>query len=140
MFAVIREPEGFRERLLGLFAGLNDVEVAKRLGVTQPTVSRWRRQQRTPDALSLARICSEFDCSADWLLGVVRSNEVEEGVDRGTAGESALHARILRFRTEVEEALSRLVESRRAAYEAPGDSLATEVAEGPTRQGGGGAG
>src|SRR5688572_2329829 len=68
--AVQREPEGFWERLLQLIGDGPQATHAKRLGVSQPTIGRWRKRDRVPDILSLAQICREYGVTADWLLGL----------------------------------------------------------------------
>lgn len=45
-------------------------DFAKRLKMSQPTVALYETGKRTPDIETLARICRECGCSADWLIGL----------------------------------------------------------------------
>src|SRR5436190_5133526 len=65
-----QEEEAFRVRLGRILGDESGVETAKRIGVSQPTISRWRTGERVPDVFSIARICRSLGISADELLGV----------------------------------------------------------------------
>lgn len=41
---------------------------AKKIGYTQPAVSRWIKMDKYPSIQAIESICNTFDVSADWLL------------------------------------------------------------------------
>ena len=49
-------------------AGLTQEQLGEKLGVTRQAVSKWESAQATPDALTVARLCAEFNVSADFVL------------------------------------------------------------------------
>ena len=49
--------------------GWNQVELAKRLGVTKQTVSNWENENIQPSIEMLLRLSSLFHVSTDYLLG-----------------------------------------------------------------------
>ena len=59
---------GTKIKTLRLRAGLNQAEFARRIGVSQHTVSHIERGARKPKWEVLAMICQQFDVSANWLL------------------------------------------------------------------------
>lgn len=64
--------EIFRERLkeLKLEHKLNNVQLAKKIGTTGTTISRWENGSRVPNIESLKKLAMAFDVSADYLLGL----------------------------------------------------------------------
>lgn len=48
-------------------AGLTQEQLGEKLGVTRQAVSKWESAQATPDALTVARLCSELGVSADFV-------------------------------------------------------------------------
>lgn len=48
---------------------LNQRQLAKEIQVSQVAICLWERGERTPDIISLAKLCDFFDVSADYLLG-----------------------------------------------------------------------
>jgi len=46
-------------------------DFAKRLGITEATMSRYINDQRLPRADTIVDICNELGVSADWLLGMI---------------------------------------------------------------------
>ena len=46
------------------------VEFARRLGMTQQTVDLYLKEARKPSLEFVLKVCSTFDVSADWLLGL----------------------------------------------------------------------
>jgi transcriptional regulator with XRE-family HTH domain len=46
-------------------AGLTQKEVADRMGVSQPVISRWVKGHRIPDALEIVRLSEATGC--EWL-------------------------------------------------------------------------
>ena len=49
-------------------AGLTQEQLGEKLGVTRQAVSKWESAQATPDALTIARLCTELKVSADFVL------------------------------------------------------------------------
>jgi len=49
--------------------GLTKTELAKKLGVSMPTVSRWEKGEDFPAAVRLPALASTLDCSIDDLYG-----------------------------------------------------------------------
>ena len=49
-------------------AGLTQEQLGEKLGVTRQAVSKWESAQATPDALTIARLCTELGVSADFIL------------------------------------------------------------------------
>ena len=47
---------------------LTQEELAKKLFVSQDTISLWERDKSTPDAKAIVLLCKIFDVSADFLL------------------------------------------------------------------------
>lgn len=48
---------------------LTQIDLAKKLGVSNGTVAMWETEKRTPDTAMLNRLCILFDCRMDYLLG-----------------------------------------------------------------------
>ena len=51
-------------------AGLSQVQLALRLGVSQGTVANWERGFRVPQTGSLIKIANVLGCGVDALLGL----------------------------------------------------------------------
>lgn len=49
-------------------AGVTQSELAERLQVYQKDISRWERNELTPSAITLAKICKALNASADEML------------------------------------------------------------------------
>ena len=49
-------------------AGLTQEQLGEKLGVTRQAVSKWESAQSTPDAATIARLCSALGVSADFVL------------------------------------------------------------------------
>lgn len=49
-------------------AGVTQIQLAEQLDVYQKDISRWERNELTPNALTLAKICKALNASADELL------------------------------------------------------------------------
>ncbi len=50
--------------------GLNQVELAKQLGVSNGVISLWENGLREPGMYSLIQIAKYFDVSIDYLVGL----------------------------------------------------------------------
>lgn len=51
-------------------AGMTQKELAGVLGNTQKDISRWERNDRTPNVLTLKKICETVGTSADRILEI----------------------------------------------------------------------
>lgn len=51
-------------------SGMQDQEVARKMGVTQPGLSRWVNGHQGIRAKNLAKFCRVTKCDANWLLGL----------------------------------------------------------------------
>lgn len=51
--------------------GLTQEQLARRVGVSQATVSQWESGMRAPTAEAVVAFAHSFDTSADFLLGLV---------------------------------------------------------------------
>lgn len=58
---------------LRMLNGLNQVELAKRLGITKQTISNWENNNIQPSIEMLEALADLFSVSTDYLLG--RENE-----------------------------------------------------------------
>ncbi len=47
---------------------MKQIQLAEQLDVYQKDISRWERNELTPNALTLAKICKALNASADELL------------------------------------------------------------------------
>ena len=45
-------------------------ELAKALGYTQTTISKWEQGLRLPDADNIIKLCKYFNVTSDYLLGL----------------------------------------------------------------------
>lgn len=63
-------PEGFTERLkeLWLLSGRTQCEIAQQIGYERKSIAAWINGDYAPSILALARLCSVFNVSADYLL------------------------------------------------------------------------
>ena len=50
--------------------GLNQIELAKQLGVSNGIISLWENNLREPGMYSLVQIAAFFDVSVDYLVGL----------------------------------------------------------------------
>ena len=53
---------------------ITQTKLAEKTYITQTTISRYIKDQRTPDAIALKAICEALDGSADWLLDIGGNN------------------------------------------------------------------
>lgn len=60
----------FASRLLSLCKGRSIAECAREWGITQASLDRYVKAQRTPTGDSIVEICKATGVSADWLLGL----------------------------------------------------------------------
>lgn len=50
-------------------AGMNKTELAKKMGVSIPTITRWERGEDNPLADRLPALAEALDCTIDQLYG-----------------------------------------------------------------------
>lgn len=50
-------------------SGMNQLDLAELLGVTQQTISKYEKGIREPDNTTLMKLAEIFNCSTDYLLG-----------------------------------------------------------------------
>ena len=64
--------EGIQKRLREAIAqsGKSQMQIAKQLGVSQPTISKYMRQNKYPSIDTFANLCEILDVSADDILGL----------------------------------------------------------------------
>ena len=69
-----------REKLIVLRdrAGLSQMELADRLGVSRQAVSRWESGDTTPSVDKLKTLAKIYGVSLDWLLGDTADRELPE--------------------------------------------------------------
>ena len=48
---------------------LTDYEIAKRLGIGQSAISKWRIRGQVPETDTVINLSRLFDCSVEYLLG-----------------------------------------------------------------------
>ena len=51
-------------------SGMKKTEIAKRLGISQSTVSKYLHQDKFPSIETFANLCEIIDVSADDILGL----------------------------------------------------------------------
>ena len=61
---------------LRLLNGLNQVELAKRLGLTKQTISNWENNNIQPSIEMLEALADLFSVSTDYLLGRENNREL----------------------------------------------------------------
>ena len=64
-------------RQLRISRGMNQVELAKRIGVTKQCVSNWENDNVLPSVEMLVKIADVFNVSTDHLLGRERKSYVD---------------------------------------------------------------
>lgn len=62
---------GFSKRLREALkrSGMNQRQLAKKIGATEVSVCRWVKGNRTMSLEYLKPVCDVLDVSADWLIG-----------------------------------------------------------------------
>lgn len=58
--------------------GLTQAQMAGKLGVSPSTIGMYEQGRRTPDSSMLKRICSLYNVSIDYLLGIEVCDEGKE--------------------------------------------------------------
>lgn len=50
---------------------LSQNDLARELKISTACISRWEKGLRVPNIESIMLLCKYFDCSADYLIGIV---------------------------------------------------------------------
>jgi len=61
-------------------SGYNQIDAAKKLGISNGTLSGYERNYRDPDTDTLKRMADLYDVSVDWLLGKSDPNSERETI------------------------------------------------------------
>ena len=64
-------------RQLRIAKGINQVELAKELGVTKQCVSNWENDNILPSIEMLIKIADFFGVSTDFLLGITKEKVID---------------------------------------------------------------
>lgn len=84
MSGITEWPDRFKQRFDALKTDkrLSQDELAARLGVKQPTVSRWLKGQRTPSLEQFELLAVAIDVQLEWLMfgAVERVTDEERGL------------------------------------------------------------
>lgn len=82
---------GYRLKIARENKNLTQMEVAKKLGISNGTLSGYERNYRDPDTETLAKLAELYGVSVDWLTGItdtpqthdeVRESEVEYNIQK----------------------------------------------------------
>lgn len=81
---------GYRLKLARQHKNMTQMEVAKKLGISNGTLSGYERNYRDPDTETLAKLAELYGVSVDWLTGrtdhpnsnVVRKKSEEDQMQR----------------------------------------------------------
>ena len=71
------------ERIKSLQGSLTNTQLANNLKMTPQTVDLYMKQQRKPSVEFICNICSYFNVTSDWLLGLQTTNATVGGADDG---------------------------------------------------------
>ena len=68
-------------RLKSLRGQNSQASMAKLMGVSQPCWQAWETNKNEPGATTIRDICTRFNCSSDWLLGLkAKKSEKDSGI------------------------------------------------------------
>lgn len=70
--------QNFLERLNKCRNGMSVSAFARLLGMNQKTIDLYIKGERKPSVELITTVCSKCGCSADWLLGLATSTELEQ--------------------------------------------------------------
>lgn len=91
---------GLRLRKAREMAGLSQLEAAKKLGISNGTLSGYERDYRDPDTRTLEKIANLYEVSVDWLLGLSDDPAPRSHSSSHTPEDDVVGARIKRLRQE----------------------------------------
>ena len=69
------ENQGYRIAQLRIARGMSQVDLAKALGVAQPTIANWEKGAKRPASAKLAKVAEYFNVSTDYLLGTDKAED-----------------------------------------------------------------
>lgn len=98
-----------RIKELRLERGMTQKDLAARLGVVRTTLSNYENEVNQLDPETIRRICSIFDCTADYLLGI-SSRRSAQLSDEDAALVEAYHAAPENVRQSIEVLLRPFME------------------------------
>ena len=88
--------------------GYSQADLARLLNISQQQVNRWESGANDPSADAVARMARTFECTADWLLGLVERPHEQAKVRELSPDEYRLLA--LYREGKLPEMISRLVD------------------------------
>ncbi len=71
-------------------SGLTQTELAKKVGIGQDRVARWEKGVIAPASNHLTMLAHVFNCTTDWLLGLVDSQQASLAEEALSADERRL--------------------------------------------------
>lgn len=92
-------PEG--ERIKSLQGSLTNTQLANNPKMTPQTVDLYMKQQRKPSVEFICNICSYFNVTSDWLLGLQTTS-----VDNKQMLKQSLYKRIADLKSNADETTS----------------------------------
>lgn len=72
------ENQGYRIAQLRIERGLSQADLAKAIGVAQPTIANWEKGAKRPASAKLAKVAEYFNVSTDYLLGTNKAGESQD--------------------------------------------------------------
>lgn len=72
------ENQGYRIAQLRIARGMSQVDLAKAIGVAQPTIANWEKGAKRPASAKLAKVAEYFNVSTDYLLGTNKAGESQD--------------------------------------------------------------
>lgn len=69
-------------RLLRISKSMNQKELAKTVGISQPFLSDIEKGKRKPSIDVLQKLCDALSCSADYLLGIQDKSSMLQETDQ----------------------------------------------------------
>lgn len=71
---------GYRLKIARENKNLTQMEVAKKLGISNGTLSGYERNYRDPDTETLAKLAELYGVSVDWLTGITDTPQTHDEV------------------------------------------------------------
>ena len=73
----------FTKRFREIFENSEDsaVKFAERTGISRQAINSYLNENRVPDSIALKKICSAYNVSADWLLGLSEAKKRDATLD-----------------------------------------------------------
>lgn len=67
---------GERLKIARIAKGLNQRELAEKIGLTKQQITKYETGSSTPSYDVLKKICLELNTSANWLMGITLRNDI----------------------------------------------------------------